>query len=143
MKRPGTIGQVRVHDAERLVAVGQRLHEHAEAENIGELFEADRLALHLAPDRIGALAPSDDPRIDAAIGELFGELLFDLRDQQLAALGQRVEPRGYDLVGFRIELAERQILELLAHLVHAHAAGKRRIDFERLLGGAAARFGGM
>ena len=110
--------------------MGQRVHEHAEPENIGELFEPHRLAFHLAPDRIGALAPSDDPRIDAAIGELFGELFFDLRDQQFAALGQCIQARGYDVVGFRIELAERQIVEFLAHLVHADATGKRRIDFE-------------
>ena len=45
------------------------------------------------------------------------------------------------LVGFRIELAERQVLELLAHLMHAHAAGERRIDFQRLLGDAPARLG--
>ncbi len=34
---------------------------------------------------------------------------------------------------------EGQILELLAHLMHAHAAGKRRVDVERLLRGAPAR----
>ena len=32
--RPG-----RVHDAERLVALGERLHDHAELENVGELLE--------------------------------------------------------------------------------------------------------
>ena len=60
--------------------------------------------------------------------------------QPLVARGQRLEPLGDDLVGVGIELAERQILELLAHLLHAHAAGERRIDVERLLGGAPARF---
>ena len=59
----------------------------------------------------------------------------------LVAFGERVEPRADHLVGFRIELAERQVLELLAHLMHAHAAGERRVDFQRLLGGAAARLG--
>ena len=34
---------------------------------------------------------------------------------------------------------EREILELLAHLLHAHAAGERGIDVQRLLGDAAAR----
>ena len=128
-----------MHDAERLVAVGQRLDDDAEAENVGELLEADRLALHLAPDRIGALAPPLHLGLDAAVGELLGELLLDLGDRRAVALGQRVEPRAHHLIGFRIELAERQVLELLAHLVHAHAAGERRIDFQRLLGGAPAR----
>jgi hypothetical protein len=34
---------------------------------------------------------------------------------------------------------ERQILEFLAHAVHAHAPGKRGVDVEGLLGAAAAR----
>ena len=42
-------------------------------------------------------------------------------------------------MGFRIEHAERQVFEFFAHLLHAHAAGERRIDVERLLGDAAAR----
>ena len=45
------------------------------------------------------------------------------------------------LVGLRIEVLERQILELLAHLLDAHAAGKRRVDVEGLLGDALALVG--
>ena len=126
-------------DAERLVALRHALHDEAEAENVGELLEADRLALHLAPDRIGALAPPPHLRLDAAIAELAYELLFDLGDQAFVARGERVEPLADHPVGLGIELAERKALELLAHLVHADAAGERRIDVERLLGDAAAR----
>ena len=57
----------------------------------------------------------------------------------LVAVGQRIEPATDHLTGFRIEFAERQVIELLAHRMHAHAAGERRIDFARLLGGAPAR----
>src|SRR3954447_13120374 len=49
--RPG-----RVHDAERLIALVYGLEHHAEAVDVGELFETHRLAFHLAPDRVGALA---------------------------------------------------------------------------------------
>ena len=66
-------------------------------------------------------------------------LAFDLADQVAVAVGQRVEPLHHHRIGFRIERMERQILELLAHLLHTHAAGERRIDIERLLGDAAAR----
>ena len=128
-----------MHDAERLIAVGHRLHDHAEAENVGQLLEADRFALHLAPDRIGALAPAQHARRDAAVGEFLGELLLDLADQVLVAVGERIEPAADHLVGLRIELAERQVVELLAHRMHAHAAGERRVDFQRLLGDAPAR----
>src|SRR5262245_46959515 len=65
-----------VHDAERLVAVGQRLHDDAKPEDIGQLLEADGLPFHLPPDRIGALAPSNDARVDAPIGQFFGELFY-------------------------------------------------------------------
>ena len=129
-----------VHDAERAVAGLDVVHHDAEAENVGQLLEADRLALHLGPDRKRPLAPAVDMRGDAvASARLLGELALDLADQVAVALGQRVEPLRHHRVGFRIERAERQILELLAHLLHAHAAGERRIDVERLLGDAAAR----
>ncbi len=73
------------------------------------------------------------------IGEFLRQLLLDFRDQILVPLGQHVEPLGDDVVGLRVDLAERQIFELLAHFVHAHAAGERRIDVEGLLGDTAAR----
>jgi hypothetical protein len=37
--------------------------------------------------------------------------------------------------------AKSVVLQLLAHLLHAHARGQRRIDVERLLGDALARLG--
>ena len=52
---------------------------------------------------------------------------------------ERVEALADDRIGFGIELVERQVLELLAHLMHAHAAGERRVDVERFLGDAPAR----
>src|ERR1700684_737442 len=85
--RPGNMD-----DAERLVAFGDAAHHDAEAENVRKLFEADRLALHLAPDRIGALAPAANLGADAAVAELFGELLLDLADPATRFRGERFEP---------------------------------------------------
>src|SRR5207247_8489287 len=59
-----------VNNAKRAVALDRVLDDDAEAEDVGELLEAYRLALHLAPDRIGALAPADDLGGDAGIGKL-------------------------------------------------------------------------
>ncbi len=50
--------------------------------------------------------------------------LGDAGDDRVARLG--------------LELGEGQVLELLAHVLHADAAGECRIDVERLLGDAAA-----
>ena len=41
-------------------------------------------------------------------------------------------------VGLRIEDAEGMVLQLVAHALHAHAPGERRIDLHRLLGDARA-----
>src|SRR6202041_3230301 len=78
LEAPRHHGPGNMDDAERLVAFGHVADHDAEAENIRKLLEADRLALHLAPDRIGALAPADDFGADAAGAELFRELLLDL-----------------------------------------------------------------
>ena len=132
-----------MHDAERLVALGDVADDDAESENIGQLLEADRFPLHLAPDRIGALAPAGNLGGDAAIGKFLGELLLDLGDPAARPRRERFEPLGQHLVSVRVELAEGQVFELVAHLLHAHAAGERRVDFERLIGGAAARLGSL
>jgi hypothetical protein len=49
-----------VDDAERPIAVVDRVDDDPEAKNVGELFEGDRFALHLVPDRVGPLLPSLD-----------------------------------------------------------------------------------
>jgi hypothetical protein len=134
LDRPG-----RVHDAERLVALGDAADDDAEAENIGKLLEADRLPLHLAPYRIGAFAPAGHLGGNAAVGKFLGELLLDLGNPAARTRGERFQPLGENLIGVGIEFAESQVFQLLAHLLHAHAAGERGINFKRLIGGAAAR----
>ena len=97
----------RVHDTERLVTLGERLHHDAESENVGELLEAYRFVLHLAPDRIGTLAAPGNLRGDAAFGELSRELLLDVRHKANVFRFERVEAPADHGIGFGIELAER------------------------------------
>ena len=131
--RPG-----RVRDADRSVTVGDGVDEDAKAVDIGELLERDRAALHLAPDRIGLLLATLHLDLDAAAGELVGELRRDACDDR-AVLGlHSLETRHDELVGVRHQAAEGEIFELVAHALHAHAAGERRIDVERVLGDAGA-----
>ena len=122
-----------MHDAERAIALLGVPDENAKTENIRQLLETDRFALHLAPDRVRALLPAVDFGLDAAVDELAGELLLDIGDQVPIALRKRVQPRQHHVVGVRIELAERQVLQLLPHVMHAHPGSERRIDVERFL----------
>ena len=43
-----------------------------------------------------------------------------------------------ELIGVRHQGAKREVLELVAHALHAHAAGERGIDVERVLGDSGA-----
>ena len=45
----------------------------------------------------------------------------------------RFDPRSQRLVGGRLEIPERQLLELVLDLGHAQPVGDRRVDVERLL----------
>ena len=125
--------------AERAVAGFDVVHHHPETENIGQLLEADRLALHLGPDRERPLAPAGDSRGQAVLLQVLGELAFDFADQVAVALLQRIQPLHHHRIGFRVEHAERQFLQLFTHFLHAHAPRQRRIDVERLLGDPVAR----
>ena len=87
---------------------------------------------------IGLLLAALHLDLDAAAGELVGEFGRDARDDR-AVLGlHRLEPRHDQLVGVRHQVAKGEVLELVAHALHAHAAGERGVDVERVLGDAGA-----
>ena len=50
----------------------------------------------------------------------------------------RLKTRHDELVGVRHQAAEGEVFELVAHALHAHAAGERSVDVERVLGDAGA-----
>ena len=82
---------VLVQHAERAIAILRRLHDHAEAENVGELLEIELLVLQLAPDRVGPLGAAIDPGLDAMLGELALDLIGDAPDA-VAAIAHPAAP---------------------------------------------------
>ena len=101
--RPG-----RMRDADRRVTVGDRVDENAEAVDVGQLLEGDRAALHLFPDRIGLLLPALDLDLDAAAGELVGELGRDAGDDRAVLRLQRLEARDDERIGVRHQRSGRR-----------------------------------
>jgi hypothetical protein len=127
-----------VDGAERAVAILDRVDDDAEAEDVGELLEGQRLGLHLAEHRPRLLLPALHAGLDRMLFEQGRQRLLDLGQHILIALEDLGEPRGDSAVGFRIDVAKGDLLQLLTHALHAHAAGQRRIDVHRLLGDAQA-----
>ena len=59
--------------------------------------------------------------------------LAQLVDHALGGAAAALDPRPQRLVRLRLEVAERQLLELVLDLAHAEAVGDRRVDVARLL----------
>ena len=124
----------RVHDAERRIAFGDGVHEHARRADVHELIEGELLRLHLAPDAVDVLWPALDLRLDAGGAQFALQQLFQLFDVAFA-LGAAHLQRGRNvLVLGRLQIAKRQILQLPLHLPYAEPVGERRIDFAGLDG---------
>ena len=91
---------------------------------------------HLLVDGPEVLRPTGHLGGDVHLGQTRPDLGDDLVDVGVA-LGCAVGDHVVDLgVALRVQRGEAQVLELLLDLLHAQAVGQRRVDVERLLGGA-------
>ena len=60
-------------------------------------------------------------------------VVFSSLDEPFGRAALGVDLGAQRLVGLRLEVAERQLLELVLDLAHAEAVGDRRVDVARLL----------
>ena len=127
---------MRVHDAERGVAVAHVVDEQADGVDVVDLAELRALALHLLPDAVDVLRAALEVGLDAGLLELrreFGDRPVDVR---LAALAPGVEQLGQLAEALGLERLEREVLELPLDLPDPEALGQRRVDLHRLAGDA-------
>jgi hypothetical protein len=127
-----------VQHAERRVAVGDALDQHAQRDEVVDLLEVDPLAAQLLVDRVQALDPPLDARLDAGRVQLLGDGRADPVDERRRGLRALLDARRERLVARGVEVLEREVLELVLDLRHAEPAGDRGVDVERLAGDALA-----
>ena len=134
LMRPGTGDHVWWMMPSARVAVLDRLRDHAQRDEVVDPLEIDLLALQLEMNAVEAL--------DAAVElndrhlrvlELGAERARQLVDDRLGALALGLDLGAQRFVGLRLEILERQLLELVLDLAHAEAVGDGRVDVERLL----------
>ena len=131
--------ELRMHRAQRVVAVWHAAHHQPEAEHVHHLVEAFPLGLHLAVDAPGGLDPADQPMLQSVAGQALGQLYFHL-DHRLAPHHRLAADVLFDdRVPPRIQRLEPQVLQLGLDQVHAQPLGDRRVDLQRLAGDARAR----
>ena len=122
-----------VNRAEHTVAIILGLGNHTEPVDVGQPAKGQLLVLHLSPDRIGLFRPPIDLRLDPVLFQNRINVVGDLRDHIAGFALQRDEPAQDRGACFRVHHPKRQVLQLFAHPMHTHPAGKRRKDIHRLL----------
>ena len=83
--------------------------------------------------------------IDLTVDAMFDKLALELVGDAPDALPSRRtvqlrQPHDDGAARFRLDLRAGQILQLLAHVLHADASSERRVDLERFLRDAGGRF---
>ena len=130
-------GQRLVHivdDTEHVVAVGDRVHDHAKRAQVKNTVDVELLRVHLAVDAVDVL----DAARDGGVHALGLQALADLR----AHLAHEFFERGHafvervrdGLVARGVEIQQREVLELPLDLLHAEAVRDGGVNLHRLEG---------
>ena len=127
--RPGLM-----NDAERTVAVLDRLGHDAQRDQIVDLIQLDLLPLQFlvnAEEPLDATVDLDDRNL--RLGELRGNGVLQILDHPLGRAPPPLDLQPERFVGGRLEVLERQLFELVLDLAHPQPVGDRRVDVARLL----------
>ena len=124
-----------VDDPQHVVAVRHRVHQHPEGEEVVDLVHGLVLGVHLPVDAVGVLHPAVDRGVaNAHLHQPLGDLGLDGAHELvvLPALGGQLV---HDLVvGHRVQVLQRQVLQLPLHLLHPQPVGDGGVDLHGLEG---------
>ena len=126
-----------MHRAERGPAVLLRVDDDADADEVVDLVELLAPHDHLLVDAPEVLRPAGHVGVDAERREPAAERPRRPRSSSSSRRGRTGRDHLLDLgVALRVQRLEGEILELPLDLLDAEAVRERRVDVERLLGGA-------
>ena len=125
-----------VDHAQGGVTVLHRIGNDADGEKIVDLVQDDFLALELLEDGVGALHAGFDVRGNPFAGQVDLDDMLDLVEERFIAGAGGFEFAQQACGGFRLQIPERQVLQLAADLSHAQAVGDGRVDIHGFLGDA-------
>ena len=124
-----------VDDAEHVVTIGDGVHQHTNREEVIDLLERLAALLHLLEDGPEVLGPADDlPAHDPGAAQFLGQRYPHALDGAVPLHPASFHLPCQLLVIVRLEVLEREVLELRLHACHAEAVRERRIQlagFER------------
>ena len=118
----------RMHHAERGVAGGHVLDQHAQRTQVVELADRHVLLLHLPPDAVDVLRPPGDFGGHAVRGQRVREFAAHFGDVAFAAAAVVVEQARDALVGLGFQRAKREVLQFPLQLPDAEPVGQRCVQ---------------
>jgi len=119
----------------------QVFHENTESHDVGELFEADILTLHLTPDRIGPLLPTGDFCVQPPVAKLGQKRLTNPVHNIAAGLCQEIQPGDDRGARIGIEFLKGDVLQFLLPIANTDPLCQRDVDIHRLAGDTATLLG--
>ena len=122
-----------VQDAERGVARGRVGDQHPHAVDVEHLRERVALLAHLLVDREDRLLAAGDDGGDPGLGEAVADHVEQPVHHLAAVAARRLDRVGEHPVAHRVEMLEREVLQLEVQRVQAQPVGDRRVDVERLV----------
>ncbi len=121
-------------DAQNIIAVVHRVHNHADGVNVVNLVHRAVLEEHLAVDAVDALDAPFQVDVGDGLGDAVADFLLGALDEGGALARAELQPVFNFMVGDGVEDAQRKILQLLLHGPDAEAVRDGGVDLHVLKG---------
>ena len=123
-----------VDDAQHIVAVGHRVHNDPEGEEVVYIVQRLVLGIHLAVDGVGVLHAPVNVAVDVGLPQAAGDLVVDGGHEAVILSGLFIQSLHDLPVADGIQIFQAQILQLPLHLLHSQPVGNGGIDLHGLEG---------
>ena len=132
LEPPGYGAPALMNGTQHAVAVGLGAGDDAKSVDVGQARKGLVLFLQLAPDGMGFLRAAEDVGLYVGLLEFEPDVGGNLLNNVARLALERDEATNDRVPRLGIQDAEGEILQLLAHPLHPHPAGKGREDVHRL-----------
>ena len=128
----GQRGEDIVHQSEDIVAVADRVDDHAYRKDVEDLVDVTPLHIGLAINGHHRLDASLNGDMRDREADFFQYLTFDLFDKRVALILSQLQTRFDLVISDGVKIAHGEILELILDRLHTQTVRDRRIDLHAL-----------
>ena len=120
-----------VQCTQRQVAAGVVFHDDAKAVDVQHFGKRQAFFLHFLVDAVQVFLAALDGGLDIGFHQLLADGFQDLVHHFAPVAACGTHGFGQHVVAVRVQVHERQVLQLAVHLVQADAVGDGCVDFQR------------